>query len=228
MPAFSTLRLKKGNPMEHKVNLEEISDGKLYTSNDMVKLGCDGCKGASSCCRFAEDTITLDPYDIFQLTVCTGLSFEALYAKQLIAISPVDGLLLPHLHFSAESDSCPFLAENGLCNIHSHRPGLCRLFPLARYFKDDSLYYILQIHECPNPVTPKVKVKKWLGIPNTEQYERFLINWNRILTETKTKLAKAADNAELSALTTAFLKTFYFTPYNTTEEFYSQFTERLL
>ena len=27
--------------MEHKVSLEEISDGKLYTKNDLVKLGCD-------------------------------------------------------------------------------------------------------------------------------------------------------------------------------------------
>ena len=65
--------------MEHKVNLEEISDGKLYTLNDMVRLGCDGCQGNASCCRFAEDTITLDPYDFYQLAILPGLSFEALY-----------------------------------------------------------------------------------------------------------------------------------------------------
>lgn len=214
--------------MEHKVNLNEISDGKLYTLNDMVRLGCDGCAGAASCCRFAEDTITLDPYDMYQLLLSTGLSFEALYARQLIALSPVDSLLLPHLHFSAETNFCPFLAENGRCNIHAHRPGLCRLFPLARYFENDTLRYILQIHECPNPVTPKVKVKKWLGVSNAEQYESFLLRWNRILTETKTQIAGAKDNAELSAITTVFLKRFYFTPYDAQKAFYEQFEDRVI
>lgn len=213
--------------MEHKVNLNEISDGKLYTKNDMVKLGCDGCNGVASCCRFAEDTITLDPYDMYQLLLGTGLSFEALYASGLISLSPVDGLLLPHLNFSAETSSCPFLAENGLCKIHAHRPGLCRLFPLARYFEGDTLHYILQIHECPNPVTPKVKIKKWLGIPDAEQYEGFLLCWNRILTETKAKLASAKNNAELSAVTTVFLKAFYFTPYDAKKAFFEQFEERV-
>lgn len=212
--------------MEHKVNLEEISDGKLYTLNDMVKLGCDGCKGAASCCRFAEDTITLDPWDIYQLTACLGLSFEELYVKKLVSLKPEDGLLLPHLNFSERTKSCPFLAETGACSIHSCRPGLCRLFPLARYFKEDTLYYILQIHECPNPVTPKVKIKKWLGLPNAEQYEGFLIRWNRLVAETKQRITKASDNAELSALTTAFLKTFFFTPYHKEVSFYPQFAER--
>ncbi|MCH5272076.1 MAG: YkgJ family cysteine cluster protein [Lachnospiraceae bacterium] len=213
--------------MEHKVNLEEISDGKLYTKNDMVRLGCDGCAGAASCCRFAEDTITLDPYDIYRLTACLRLSFEELYKKGLVALAPSDGLLLPHLNFSGQSQACPFLEENGRCGIHDCRPGLCRLFPLARYFKDDALYYILQIHECPNPAAPKIKIKKWLALPNTEQYEGFLIRWNRLITETKQRIQKASDHAELSALTTSFLKTFFFTPYDADTPFYEQFAEHI-
>lgn len=213
--------------MKHKVNLEEISDGKQYTLNDMVRLGCDGCQGAASCCRFAEDTITLDPYDFYQFAALPGLSFEALYAKNLIALKPEDRLLLPHLNFSAETNSCPFLEENGACRIHACRPGLCRLFPLARYFKDDALYYILQIHECPNPVTPKIKLKKWLGIPEAEQYEGFLIRWSRLVTETKQRIEKASGHAEISALTTAFLKIFFLTPYQKELPFYPQFEERL-
>lgn len=212
--------------MEHKVNLDEISDGKLYTLNDMVKLGCDGCAGTASCCRFAEDTITLDPFDIYRLTAGLGLSFEELYAKNLISLKPEDGLLLPRLNFSEKTSACPFLTENGACSIHSCRPGLCRLFPLARYFKEDTLYYILQLYECPNPVTPKVKIKKWLGLPNAEQYEGFLIRWNRLVTETRQRIAKASDHAELSALTAAFLKTFFFTPYHKELSFYPQFEER--
>ena len=212
--------------MEHKVNLEEISDGKLYRLNDMIRLGCDGCNGAASCCRFAEDTITLDPYDIYELSLATGLTFEQLYAKQWIALSPSNGLLLPHLNFALNDGVCPFLDRDGLCQIHAHRPGLCRLFPLARLFQDDTLYYIHQIHECPNTVAPKTKIKKWLGVTAPEAYEHFLIRWNRILTNTKTAIQKAADNAALTATTTTFLKTYYFTPYDTTQEFYPQFEVR--
>ena len=212
--------------MEHKVDLTEISDGKLYTKNDMVKLGCDGCHGKSSCCRFAEDTITLDPYDLYQLSTGEGLSFELLYSRELIALFPVNGLLLPHLNFSKETGTCPFLETDGLCRIHGNRPGLCRLFPLARYFEEDTLYYILQVHECPNSVTPKVKIKNWLGIPNAEQYEAFLKEWHSLMSETRKKIAAATDNQTINTVTTVFLKLFYLTPYGKDEDFYSQFRQR--
>ena len=212
--------------MEHKVNLEEISDGKLYTKNDMVKLGCDGCSGKSSCCRFAEDTITLDPYDMYLLSIGEGLSFELLYTRELIALTPVKGLLLPHLNFSKETATCPFLETDGLCRIHGNRPGLCRLFPLARYFEEDRLYYILQIHECPNPVTPKIKIKNWLGIPNLEQYESFLTEWHNLVTMIQEKIAAATDNQNINTVTTVFLKLFYLTPYVKDTDFYSQFYQR--
>ena len=212
--------------MEHRVNLEEISDGKLYTKNDLIKLGCDGCSGKSSCCRFAEDTITLDPYDMYLLGTGEGLSFELLYARELIALSPVQGLLLPHLNFAKENGTCPFLETDGLCRIHGNRPGLCRLFPLARYFEDDKLYYILQIHECPNPVTPKVKVKNWLGIPNLEQYEAFLMEWHRLVAKVQEKIATVPDNQTLQTVTTVFLKLFYLTPYGKDEDFFAQFQKR--
>lgn len=212
--------------MEHKVDLNEISDGKLYTKNDMVKLGCDGCHGSASCCRFAEDTITLDPYDLYQLSTGEGLSFELLYSRGLIALSPVNGLLLPHLNFSKETGTCPFLEPDGLCRIHGNRPGLCRLFPLARYFEKNTLYYILQVHECPNPVTPKVKIKNWLGIPNAEQYEAFLKEWHSLMSETQKKIAAATDNQTINTVTTVFLKLFFLTPYGKDEDFYSQFRQR--
>ena len=212
--------------MEHKVNLNEISDGKLYTKTDLVKLGCDGCLGQASCCRFAEDTITLDPYDMYRLNSGEGLSFELLYGRELIALSPVNGLLLPHLKFSVETGTCPFLEMDGLCRIHGNRPGLCRLFPLARYFEEDTLYYILQIHECPNPVTPKVKIKNWLGIPNLEQYEAFLVSWHALVAKVQEKIAAATDNQTIHTVTTAFLKLFYMTSFDKEEDFYSQFEQR--
>ena len=212
--------------MQHKVNLDEISDGKLYSSNDMVHIGCDGCNTAASCCRFAEDTITLDPYDIYQLQLGTGMNFEELYAKQLIALSPVAGLLLPHLNFSQDTGACPFLLENGRCSIHAYRPGLCRLFPLARLIDSDTVRYLMQIHECPCQTMPKTKIKKWLELPAIEYYEAYLLRWNSILTETRRQLAAASGQAELTMLTTDFLRKYYFTPYDSSLSFYEQWNQK--
>ena len=36
--------------MERNIDMKEVSDGKLYTSNDMVKADCGGCEGCSACC----------------------------------------------------------------------------------------------------------------------------------------------------------------------------------
>ncbi len=213
--------------MEHNVNLEEISDGKLYTKNDLVKLGCDGCNGAASCCHFADDTITIDPFDIYQLATGEALPFDLLYAKGLIALSPVNGLLLPHLNFSKEQNVCPFLQKEGRCTIHANRPGLCRLFPLARYFEGDTLSYILQIHECPSSVTPKVKVKHWVGLPHMDQYEAFLVAWHALVLRVQNKIAAAPDTKAISVVTTALLNTFFLTPYQADTDFYSQFQARL-
>lgn len=213
--------------MEHKVNLAEISDGKLYTRNDLVRLGCNGCSGRASCCRFAQDTITLDPFDFYQLSAGEGLSFEQLYRSGKIALGPVQGLLLPHLNFSRETDACPFLQQSGRCSIHAHRPGLCRLFPLARYFERDTLYYILQIHECPYPVTPKVKVGHWISLSNLEQYETFLIKWHALILRVQEKIAATTDTQAIGSVTTALLKLFFLTPYTAEEKFYPQFEGRL-
>ena len=47
--------------MDRYIDLNEVSDGKLYTSNDLVKAGCNDCQGCSACCESMADTIILDP-----------------------------------------------------------------------------------------------------------------------------------------------------------------------
>ena len=51
--------------MERNVTMAEISDGKLYSRDDMVKAGCDDCRGCSACCHGMGNSIVLDPYDVF-------------------------------------------------------------------------------------------------------------------------------------------------------------------
>ncbi len=52
--------------MKRNVSLAEISDGRLYGENDMVKADCHGCKGCSKCCHGMGESIVLDPYDIYR------------------------------------------------------------------------------------------------------------------------------------------------------------------
>ena len=37
--------------MLREVDIKDISDGRLYSSGDMVKADCLGCKGCSKCCK---------------------------------------------------------------------------------------------------------------------------------------------------------------------------------
>ena len=57
--------------MEREVDMKEVSDGKLYTANDLVRADCGGCKGCSACCRGMGTSVTLDPWDVYML--CRGL-----------------------------------------------------------------------------------------------------------------------------------------------------------
>lgn len=63
--------------MLRNVDLSEISDGKLYDANDMVKADCKGCEGCSACCRGMGKSIVLDPLDVHRLTtLLQGLVFH--------------------------------------------------------------------------------------------------------------------------------------------------------
>ena len=53
--------------MERNVDIDKISDGKRYGANDMVKVGCDDCRGCSACCRGMGDSIVLDPMDLYRV-----------------------------------------------------------------------------------------------------------------------------------------------------------------
>ena len=121
-------------------NLEEISDGKRYGLNDMVRAACNDCAGCSSCCEDMGESIILDPLDIYELTKNLNTTFENLLKEQ-IELHVADGMILPNLKMT-DKDVCPFLKEKR-CSIHSFRPGICRVFPLGRIYErtDWTIFY---------------------------------------------------------------------------------------
>ena len=186
--------------MRRQVSLEEISDGRLYGKNDMVRACTGDCRGCSACCSGMGNSVILDPLDIYRLTVGLGLSFAELMEDK-IELNVVDGVILPNLKMGSESEACAFLDETGRCSIHAQRPGICRLFPLGRYYPPAAeagtgepgaargFRYFLQVHECPMPNKTKVKVGKWVDTPDLERYERFVNDWHYFLEDVQQRLA---------------------------------------
>ena len=81
--------------------LEDISDGRLYDANDMVKAYCDECKGCHACCTGMGSSIILDPLDVMRLCKETGKNFTQLLEKEL-EVNVVDGLVLPNIRMTAD------------------------------------------------------------------------------------------------------------------------------
>ena len=212
--------------MERQVNMEDISDGRLYGINDMVKADCHGCRDCSVCCQGMGSSILLDPLDIFRLSCGLNKSFEEMIDEK-IELNVVDGLILPNLKMADDTERCVFLTEEGRCGIHAARPGICRIFPLGRLYENRSFRYFLQIHECPNAGRSKVKVKKWIDTPDWKQNEKFISDWHYFLKELQDVLKDSPDTGLRKEISMYVLKQFYLQAYNPEEDFYSQFDRRL-
>ena len=143
--------------MERNIDLNEISDGRFYTANDMVRADCQGCEGCSVCCHGMGKSILLDPLDVHRICTYFRIPFEALLADH-VELNVVDGMILPNLKMVGEDEHCIFLNQEGRCGIHKIRPGFCRLFPLGRLYEDRSFKYILQTKECVKTDRQKIKV----------------------------------------------------------------------
>lgn len=186
--------------MIRECSLEDISDGRTYGLNDMVKADTGGCQGCFKCCTGMGCSIVLDPYDVWKLrvyltvgsnanmqaaderTVEVGnisvMSFESLLESGKIELNMVDGLILPNLKMD-ENDRCTFLDDVGRCTIHAARPGICRLFPLGRVYDGNGGFsYFLQTRECIKENRAKVKVKKWIDAACTEKNQQFVATWH--------------------------------------------------
>ena len=212
--------------MERDIDMKEVSDGRLYGLRDMVKADCGGCQGCSDCCESMGSTIILDPYDVWRLTKGLKVTFDELLQGKL-ELNVAEGIILPNMKTDGESERCGFLDEKGRCSIHALRPGLCRIFPLGRYYENGSFQYFLQVHECKKEPKRKVKVQKWIDTPDVKRNERFILDWHYFLKDLTARL-EAADSQEYRKTVNLYiLKSFYQKPWDPERDFYEQFYERL-
>ena len=212
--------------MKRNIDINEISDGNLYGPNDMVKADCGDCKGCSDCCTGMGKSIVLDPYDIFRLTTGLKMSFEELLADR-IELNVFDGMILPNLKMDGNTEACTFLNKEGRCSIHNIRPGICRLFPLGRFYENGSFQYFLQIHECKNQNRTKVKVKKWIDTPDLKANTEYIMKWHDLVDDVQTRLTQMANETLFKKVNMFLLQHFFIEKYMDSEDFYDQFNTRL-
>lgn len=210
--------------MKRNITLEEITDGKIYGLNDMVKADCLDCRGCSDCCRGMGNTISLDPLDIHRLKRNLNMDFRELMAK-CVELSNIDGVMLPNLKMLEGKDRCVFLSGAGRCEIHSARPGICRLFPLGRYYHDRTHSYILQVNECSNKNRSKIKVSKWIDTENLDEFEEYIDNWHFLIRDIQDNIGKFSPS-EHQKMNMKLLNLFFVMPFSE-NEFYSQCSNRI-
>lgn len=214
--------------MKRYIDINEISDGRLYTSNDMVKADCQDCKECFECCQGMGTSIVLDPMDIWRMAAGTGMKFEDLM-NGYIELNVVDGIILPNLKMGGENTCCAFLNDQKRCSIHPHRPGICRLFPLGRYYEDNGFRYFLQVHECRKQNRGKIKVKKWIGVGDIASYEAYITKWHDFLRRCE-EAQSELNEEQIRILNLYVLKTFYQTPFSGGQDdnvFYLEFNKRM-
>lgn len=210
--------------MKRYVTLEEISDGRLYNLNDMVKADCHGCEGCSKCCRGMGNSIILDAYDVYRLTAYLQKSFEELL-QTVLELNVVDGVILPNLRMAGEDECCSFLNEQGRCSVHEARPGICRIFPLGRYYEEEGFRYFLQTGECSGSRS-KIKVSKWIDTPQLRENQEFILVWHELLKQVEETVLSTEDDELRKKINMLFLNLFFIVPYTPEADFYEQFYSR--
>lgn len=225
--------------------VETTENVKLYEINDMAKIGANDCQGCHACCQGMGESIVLDVYDIWQLETHLHTTFAGLL-QDMIELHVSDGLVLPSLKMQEDRERCGFLTAEGRCGIHDFRPGLCRLFPLGRHYEDGRLYYFVLESACTACQHTKIKIKKWLAVPDSRKYEDFLLAWHDLRKNLQNKLALALEQdgrecekgdvsisdtetdtmEQMKKVNMNLLHIFFERPYEA-EDFYGQFAERM-
>lgn len=218
--------------MKTITSLDEISDGKLYDIDNFVLADSDGCQGCNACCHDVGDLVSLTPYDVYQILLHTGLGFDALIGDK-VALKKEGKLNLPYLNMNSITGNCAFLSkprhkgEGGRCTIHTHRPDICRLFPLGRAYFDDGFKYFLQVDACVKPTLQSVKIETWLGISDYADYKWFLFEWYKLLKALTFRVKFIYDDAELTALNTYLIDTLFKITPDSERTFFQQFGDLL-
>lgn len=207
-------------------SLQDICDGRTYGVNDMVRVDTAGCHGCYRCCCNMGRSIVLDPLDFFRLREATGCTPDEIMAKYA-EFNMVDGVILPNLRMVGEENACPFLNSDKRCSIHGMRPGMCRLFPLGRYYENGGYSYIIQSGECPMNNPSKIKVRKWIGVRDYDTYREFVLRWHGLIRHVGALTRTTVEESRVKELLIRVINMFYLgAEARNEEDFLTEFYEK--
>jgi len=136
---------------------------------DKFQFACHpGLPCFTECCRRLE--VILTPYDILRLKKALNISSESFLERYTEVIFP-ENIGLPMLKLKKQKN-CPFLGEKG-CLIYSHRPSVCRLYPLGSGFSSKKrVYFLIKEPECLGFQAKKtITVGEWINSQGLKEYE---------------------------------------------------------
>ncbi len=196
-----------------------------YTSKDLARVAPAGCEGCGECCRGMGESVILDPYDAHMLSKGLKRPFAALLNRE-VSLGVSEGLIVPYLSMDGPGEACRFLGEDKRCMIHEFRPGICRLYPLARRYGEKGVTYFIPDESCPGRSKAKMRVSRWLGIPDLAAYEHFKEDWHRFTADLAEYFAKEKDPKDASQVNQFVLENFYMSSFPE-ERFFEVIGERL-
>jgi hypothetical protein len=171
----------------------EVQDLVYLSKEDRFTFFCyRGIECFNECCKNLN--LILTPYDVLRLKRAldmTSSEFLKVYTEWHIGYAT--GLPVVTLKMNQDGN-CPFVSKDG-CMVYRDRPTSCRLYPLVRMKKGDSVfYYLLKEEFCRGFEKEKEwSIEEWLRDQEVEPYNRMNDEFMKVI------LAKAQITRELNS-----------------------------
>jgi len=148
---------------------ELVFDPRELSLEDEIVFACHpeiSC--FNKCCYDVH--LVLSPYDFLRLRKALGLSpdeFVDRYGE--VYIGEVTQLPVVSVNMNPHDFACPFLRPEG-CSVYPDRPSSCRIYPLARFFREDpetgeriEVYRIIRETQCKGHYEKRpIKIRDYL------------------------------------------------------------------
>lgn len=131
----------------------------------------------NTCCR--NKRLMLLPYDVLRLRRSLSLPSQQILAELAeLELDPNSGW--PALRLKLQDDGrCPFVRTHG-CAVYPHRPGCCRIFPLARAVAlgqagqpPHEFFVVTETRGCLGWDEPRdITVQQWIEEQGLEDYRK--------------------------------------------------------
>lgn len=142
------------------------------------------CAMCGNCCRKRSEPILLTGTDIFRAAHALGTSIEETIAKNTEGYIG-SGSHVPVIVLKERFDGSCRLLRKGRCMIQAHKPVVCALFPLGRYFdsENQTYHYFMNPHICRNgrKAGKTWTLQEWLDLFEIEETEEMTAAWHRLL-----------------------------------------------